>query len=319
MKETAISWSMSAVGLLCLVGIGVYLALLVWLGVSGVDKPAIQLSDSVPNEIRDNQRKVDVSQIQQWHLFGREETRKTVAPRKQEAPKTTLKLELLGVFLGQDGALSTAIIGEIGQSPSSYKEGDSIASGVTLKEVHSDKVILSRNGRYETLAFSESTGGGPDIKMPPARSNSERFSETRRRFLRRSASGNRANVTRNNANPAKSQLGRMVQSGTSYAPKEIISALQQDLEQNPESAIGDMGLVSTPGSSGYVIGANAPKDLLSTVGLRVGDRVMSVDGQSISGGSGDAALIQSAMQKNNVRVEVQRGTRTFTVNVPVPQ
>lgn len=318
MKETAIRWSMSGIVFLCLIGIGIYLAQLLWLVLSGVDQPPFQTTQASPSVSQNGQLSVNVAAMQEWHLFGREEVKKTVEPIAQEAPKTTLKLELLGVFLGQEGALSTAIIGEIGQTPSSYKEGDFIASGVTLKEVHADKVILNRSGRYETLAFTISTGGGEGVKMPSTVSDADRFSETRRRFLQRSSSSNRANVSRNTTT-AQSQLGKMVQSGNAYAPNEIISALQEDLEQNPESAISDMGLVTTPGTGGYVIGASAPKDLLKTVGLRVGDRVQSVDGQPISGGPGDAALIQSAMQKNNVRVEVQRGTRTFTVNVPVPK
>ena len=303
-KEQSIRWGMTGLSLLCLMGIGVYLAQFLWLFLAGVQQPEIQLNIKPVQSSVTQTQVVDVAQIQKWHLFGAPAKKQVVTEQPVEAPKTTLKLELLGVFLGQDGALSTAIIGEIGKSADYYKEGDTIA----------------RNGRYETLAFAEFTGSalGPVTSDSSASGSSsgQNFRESRRNFLRRSSrSSSRAT---SNAVP-RSQLGRMVQSGKAFTPDKIVDALQQDLNQDPQAALQDMGLVSDSGGSGYVIGSNAPKDLLNTMGLRVGDRVMTVDGQAVSGGSSDSALIQSAMQKSNVQVEIQRGTRTFTVNVPVPK
>ncbi|HBF09030.1 MAG TPA: hypothetical protein DHW71_16155 [Gammaproteobacteria bacterium] len=313
-KEQSIRWGISAVSVLCLIAIGIYLAQLVWLLLSGVEKPALTTSDAQEN-VAEPLAEVDLGQLQKWNLMG-SLAKKEAAPAPVTAPKTTLKLELLGVFLGKEGAVSTAIIGEIGKSPDYFKEGDKIANGVTLKEVFADRVILNRNGRYETLAFAESTGGA-DVSMSLPPENRRDFAAARESFLRRSAQqsngGSNGPIV-----PAQSQLGMMVQSGNVYSPNAVVQALTQDLTQNPDAALSEMGLVAGD-TGGYVISSSAPTDLLSTMGLRVGDRITSIDGQAISGSSSDTALIQSAMQNSNVRVSVQRGTRTFTLNVPVPQ
>ncbi len=312
-KEQAIRWAISAVSLLCLVAIGIYLAQFVWLLLGGVAKPTIQQQNQAATVSKDAYN-FDLNEVQSWNLLGKP-AKKAEIVQPVTAPKTTLKLELLGVFLGREGAASTAIIGEIGKDADSYKEGDRIAGGVTLKEVFADKVILNRNGRYETLAFAESTGGGA-VAMPG--SESQTFADARRDFLGR-GSLKKSQSIENQREPAESQLGRMVQSGSAYSPASIMQALTQDLSQNPDAALSEMGLVAGADGNGYVISSNAPADLLQTMGLRVGDRVLSIDGQSMSGTSSDASLIQSAMQSSNVRVSVQRGTRTFTLNVPVPK
>jgi len=317
-RELWTKWTITGLSLVCLIGIGIVLSQLLWLAVYGVTKPKIEFN-SPRLALNAQDKAVNISEIQNWHLFGQlSEIRPAVKARPIEAPKTTLKLELLGVFLGANGAKSTAIIGEIGQDPDYFREGDTIAKGVILKEVHNDKVILDRNGAYETLTYAETAGsgaGGSVANASAQSSSSSSFSQARRNFLKRSTQA----PLSENSEPAKSQLGQMVRSGKAYTPNTIVNALKQDLTDNPTAAIQELGLESGGDSGGYVISSNAPQDLLRTMGLRVGDRVLSVDGQSISGSASDSAIIQSAMQKSNVKVQVQRGTRTFTANVAVPR
>lgn len=71
----------------------------------------------------------------------------------QPAPPTNLQLTLLGSFVNPDSKRSTAIILVAGGKPRRLTVGDEINSGVRLHAVHQDHVVLSRNGREESLHF----------------------------------------------------------------------------------------------------------------------------------------------------------------------
>ncbi len=79
--------------------------------------------------------------------------------QKQDAdiPKTRLNLMLRGALgeLGNHTEEASAIIQSSSQDKL-YSIGDTLPGGAVLKEVHSDHVVLNRNGQLETLSFPES-------------------------------------------------------------------------------------------------------------------------------------------------------------------
>ncbi len=87
-------------------------------------------------------------------LFGSSE-RPEAQPKTADIPKTRLNLTLHGALSGlleQPG--SSAII-EGGNQDKLYQVGDSLPGGATLSEVHSDHVVLMRNGQLEILPFPD--------------------------------------------------------------------------------------------------------------------------------------------------------------------
>ena len=70
------------------------------------------------------------------------------------APSTSLSLTLLGSFVQADSPRSSAIIQLEGSPAKRYSVGQELSSGVSLHAVYRDRVELKRNGRLETLAFS---------------------------------------------------------------------------------------------------------------------------------------------------------------------
>ena len=70
------------------------------------------------------------------------------------APNTNLRLTLLGSFVDTAGKGSSAIIQLEGGPAKRYVVGQELSSGVLLHAVYRDRVELKRNGRLETLAFS---------------------------------------------------------------------------------------------------------------------------------------------------------------------
>lgn len=79
----------------------------------------------------------------------------------QPAPPTSLQLTLLGSFVNPDSQRSTAIIQVAGGKPQRLTVGDPLNAGVRLQAVHQDHVVLSRNGREESLHF-------PRLRTPTA-------------------------------------------------------------------------------------------------------------------------------------------------------
>lgn len=71
--------------------------------------------------------------------------------RVVNAPETSLSWTLKGVFTNPDPSRSAAILAPQGQSEKLYRVGASLPGSVILQEVFTDRVILDRGGRLETL------------------------------------------------------------------------------------------------------------------------------------------------------------------------
>ncbi len=96
--------------------------------------------------------RVNHQEIARWHLFGTQSVKQTPAkPKKRVAPKTQLKLILRGIAAQDDKLAGLAIIQQPNKEEKHFKTGDSIFGLAKLEEIHSNRVILSRNGQYETL------------------------------------------------------------------------------------------------------------------------------------------------------------------------
>ncbi len=300
--------AIACVILILMLAISYMLANIIWGLLNGFQVMPDELDVSSPATQVNVAPVIEVRQMNAWNLFG--EYKAKVVERKPKAqtvaPKTTLKLTLQGVFHGETAEDSTAIIAERGKTGELYRVGDKVSRGVKLDAVYSDRVILLRNGNLEALYFNESfKPGASSFKISPT-DNLKKVSPA---ITPRSTT---------QAKNARSRLGKMVASGKAHSPTSIVKAITEDLETNPEEALSELGLESGGLSQGYKIGRQAPRDLLRALGLRTGDTILSVNGQSLGNMGSDAQLIRSAMSGGKVRVEIQRGSRRFTVNVDVP-
>lgn len=94
--------------------------------------------------------------IASWHLFGQSSATASVnQPSPVSAPDTQLNLKLYGV-IASDGQYDAGAIIEDGKGTQKYFSiGDNIQSGIKLKEIYPDRVIIDRSGRLETLRLPE--------------------------------------------------------------------------------------------------------------------------------------------------------------------
>jgi len=86
-------------------------------------------------------------------LFG---TPSVAPPVMEELPQTTLALQLRGVVVSTQSDQSSAMI----ENPDdgrvrNYFVGAALPGGVVLEEIHSDQVVLNRDGALETLMFPQ--------------------------------------------------------------------------------------------------------------------------------------------------------------------
>ncbi|OED41928.1 hypothetical protein ACH42_12820 [Endozoicomonas sp. (ex Bugula neritina AB1)] len=87
-------------------------------------------------------------------LFGMNERPET-KPNKADIPKTRLSLVLRGALTGLDNKKYASAIIQGANQDKLYEVGDSLPGDVTLREVFSDHVVLSRGGQLETLYFPD--------------------------------------------------------------------------------------------------------------------------------------------------------------------
>lgn len=105
--------------------------------------------------------------VAQLHLMGKPAP---ISSTKQvaNAPETTLNLKLLGVLAG-DKDYGYAIISSGGNKIKHYALGDDVPGGATLHAVFSDRVILERDIRMETLRLPRANSKGFNQKKPTSK------------------------------------------------------------------------------------------------------------------------------------------------------
>lgn len=218
------------------------------------------------------------AQARRWELFGSVE----VEPARQDprdAPETRLRLELLGVFQHPDPAVASAIIAEQGRDARLVRPGDSLPGNATLEEVYADQVILNRMGQREALRLQSSDVSGIDVRQ------------------------RQSSPARPAAQPDRS--GRQRAQGGDGS----------DLAGQRQQIISRMGL--TPhDQGGYLISESAPPEMLSMIGLRPGDVILSVNGNTLGSEQADLAALENFRNTGFASIVVERGDQRFTVNYP---
>lgn len=238
-------------------------------------------------------------EIAEWDLFGVATATKKATDEKVEltAPDTRLQLALKGVYVAPSAEKSSAIIAEK-RNVKRYRIGDRVPGGVSLHEVQNKFVILKRGAKYETLRFTDSSLKAPITAKPrTVKKASRRSGSERRGIVNDIRSGKITSVTDilndYGANPAEQFAAVLMEAG--------------------------MESINEDGESGLKVGRSAPKDILKSIGLRSGDIVRSVNGFPVNELQGDDALLREVLTSERAKIVIQRGSRRFTVNYPLPQ
>ena len=146
--------------LVLLLAIGLDSALILTRLLSGAAAPAGPTVGALPFDAHARNPQLLLATIVDGHLFGSAQA----AAGGSDAPPTTMQLILTGVIADRNQPnRGEAIIGANAADAKLYSVGAAISGGAHLHAVYSDRVLLERDGRLETLML-------PRTPLPGGRS-----------------------------------------------------------------------------------------------------------------------------------------------------
>lgn len=96
---------------------------------------------------------------------------------RRSAPETRLNLRLEGVLVAERPEDSGAIVAGSNGVTEHYRVGDVLPGNAELTEVEPGRVLIRRNGQYESLTFDDEIPAGlvEDVEEDPVASSPEQF------------------------------------------------------------------------------------------------------------------------------------------------
>lgn len=218
--------------------------------------------------------RIDTSRLASLDLFGPAVVA-NAPDAGSNAPDTTLQLKLNGVFVSADPDLSSAIVSE-SSTPAGklYRVNDSLPGGASLEAVYEDRILLKR-------------GAGASEVL---------------RFVKTS-------LLSGGAPPPSAMTPPALNMGDI---RGMLDQAAMALGSNPGGYLQSLGLVQT--GNGYIVGPNAPPDMVRSSGLKPGDRIVSVNGQPLGDVNRDRFLLLETKKRGQARIEIQRGAQTLTID-----
>lgn len=217
------------------------------------------------------------------HLFGQAQTA-SPNPGLTAIPETQLKLVLRGVMASPDPRTATAIVADPSGHEDYYSVGEELPGGATLKEVHTQYIVLSRGGRFETLrlpADALKVAGG--VLAPPA------------------------NATSTGVAPEAGALLQQYRDQFIKDPQSLANLLQGEPYWENGRLVG------------YRLRPGRDPGVLEKFGIQSGDVVTAVNGVSLTDPAGRLELLRNMNDATEVNVDLIRGGRPFSISIPIGQ
>ena len=207
----------------------------------------------------------------------------------QEAGKSVGVVEntniiLQGVMVANPSYHSSAVL-KINDQVDRYRVGEALAnSGFELAEVYWDRVILRRSTGATQEVLFKGLENGLNQPIVPAASG---------------ASGSVPAMPSNSGMPEQP------------SPQNEIGRAIQQMQENKDQYLQNLGVSAADGS--YEVTSRTPAALRNRLGLRPGDRILSLNGQTLSQGQTEAQLLEQARREGQVRLEIKRGDQVMTI------
>lgn len=223
--------------------------------------------------------------IADMHVFGDATVAVVEVPKEVNAPTTRLRLALLGVMAASTAENSSAIIAPKGGAGKNYRIGDVVQGRTKLAAVQQDQVILDSNGKLEALKF-EVARNKQGIQQSSRPTPAQKRAQTRGTFKERFSS--------------------------IRTPADAVQLLKSEVSNDPAGALRKMGLETSGNGSGYKVSSSG--SMLTQLGLRPGDIILSVNGQALGNLEDDQVLLEEVTNSGQARLEIQRGNGRLVVN-----
>ena len=222
-----------------------------------------------------------------------------IAAPVQPPPNVLLK----GVLIAIPESLSSAML-DVNGEVKNYRIGDTLKdSDYTLVTVDWNEVIIADAYDKEVV-----------IRMPEAmpldQSAMLAGAVSNQRLPDNSMLPNLSNAPMpEQGNPEMQPNG---DASNDSEPQSPIDEAVTELQSNPASYLSRMGVMASGES--YQVTAAMPAKLRNRLGLEPGDKVLTVNGQSVGSNPGqDASILQQVKQTGEAQIEVQRGDQVITI------
>jgi len=269
----------AAVNLVLILCLSYSLAVLSWRLLPAIDQAPVPVLNSATMV---SQQKQPALNIARWHLFGDYDAKPVArVQRVEDMPETRLKLVLRGVFSGEDGSASGAIIAAPTGKQSFYALGADLPGGAVLKEVHARHIVLLRNGNLETLRL-------PSDKIKDVGSEA--------------------------ANNTRLPVGRS-------QPQQSLYEYRKTLLENPQQLadVVQARPYRRDGVRGYQVNPGRDPALFSRLGLQPNDVIVAVNNIKLDNPARGLSVLQTLKQDGPVTVDVLRAGVTQTLSIDINQ
>ena len=273
------------VSLLLVIAIAWQIAKIIWLLVPGPaagDPVALPASAAAG---RSSMAGTDVQAIASTHMFGvADQQAADAAPVMSEDENLVdtrlTNLSLKGTVASAIPEFSVAVIADGNQDEKVYAIDDAIGNNVKLHAVYADRVVLNENGALTNL------------KLP-------------REF------------TGTTATPAR-RTTRNVRQATSSNSSSIQSVLSQNLTRLSD-VIRPTPYFVNGQQSGYRVYPGRNRQQFASLGLRPGDLIKDIDGQSLTDPTQAMQIFQALGTSDQVTVTVERNGQPETIILKTSQ
>jgi len=273
------------VSLLLVIAIGWQLAKIIWLLVPGpaagdnVEMPVSAVSSSVQSGTS-----TDVTAIANAHMFGVADLEDIVAAPVAGADENLkdtqlTNLSLKGTVASQRSEFSVAIISDGNNEEKVYAIDDPIGSSAKLHAVYADRVVLNENGVLTNLKLPKEFPAGEAVTMRRATSNT-----------RRAPAGNQ---------------------GIQAVVAQNLTKLSDVIRPTPYFVNGQQ--------SGYRVYPGRNRQQFAALGLRPGDLIKDIDGQSLTDPTQAMQVFQGLGSAEQVTVTVERNGQPQTIILKTSQ
>lgn len=225
--------------------------------------------------------RLDISELQNSHLFGKPQTNAPVVeqPKVQDAPKSRLNVVLVGVVTSSNPAKSLAVIANRGQQVT-YGI-DEVIEGTRAKliQVQSDRVIIDNSGRNETVMLEGLKYSKPSPAQPQVPSEEE----------------TRVQVSSDSIASIREEIRQDARQIFQYVR---MSQVKQDNEV--------IGYRLSPGKSSV---------LFDEVGLQSGDIAVSINGLDLKDPETMGEVFRSLSQLTELNLTVERNGQPHQIYI----
>ena len=217
-----------------------------------------------------------------------------IAAALQPPPNVNLK----GVLLAMPESMSSALL-DVNGEVKNYRIGDALKdSGYTLVAVDWNSVVIADASDKQTVISMPAA-------MPLDQSDMIAGAVSNQRLPENSMLPNAPQPTQNTEEASAA-------TGSDSSPQSAIDEAVTELQENPASYLSRMGVMAAGES--YQVTPAMPAKLRNRLGLEPGDKVLTVNGQSVgSNPAQDASVLQQVQQSGEAQIEVQRGDQVITI------